>query len=216
MFVIIVRAGDLLAGAARRQSRSEQLAVRPVSGLVFHGALRARSTSSATAAVRSCRLLTLFATIIVPTLLIVLLVALPFIDRNPARRLSRRPWVLGLTALTMVGAIGLSFFGQNNVVKGQLAHHLIGPERARDGAAQRRAAEAGTGRNRRQRTSRNATPAARRRPPPARARACTPRTAPAVTARPGRACRARSRRSPATPFVTGDQEEGRSASCSTG
>jgi ubiquinol-cytochrome c reductase cytochrome b subunit len=69
----------------------------------------------------------LFATIIGPTLLIVLLVALPFIDRNPSRRLSRRPWVLGLTALTMVGAIGLSWYGQNNVVQGQLAHNLIGP-----------------------------------------------------------------------------------------
>jgi quinol-cytochrome oxidoreductase complex cytochrome b subunit len=69
----------------------------------------------------------LFATIIGPTLLIVLLVALPFIDRNPSRRLSRRPWVLGLTALTMVGAIGLSWFGQNNVVNGQLAHGIIGP-----------------------------------------------------------------------------------------
>jgi len=69
----------------------------------------------------------LFATIIGPTLLIVLLVALPFIDRNPSRRLSRRPWVLGLTALTMVAAIGLSWYGQNNVVQGQLAHNLIGP-----------------------------------------------------------------------------------------
>jgi ubiquinol-cytochrome c reductase cytochrome b subunit len=69
----------------------------------------------------------LFATIIGPTLLVVLLVALPFIDRNPSRRLSRRPWVLGLTALTMVGAIALSWVGQNNVVQGQLQHNLIGP-----------------------------------------------------------------------------------------
>jgi ubiquinol-cytochrome c reductase cytochrome b subunit len=69
----------------------------------------------------------LFATIIGPTLLIVLLVALPFIDRNPSRRLSRRPWVLGLTALTMVAAIGLSWYGQSNVVTGQLRNHIIGP-----------------------------------------------------------------------------------------
>jgi ubiquinol-cytochrome c reductase cytochrome b subunit len=69
----------------------------------------------------------LFATIIGPTLLIVLLIALPFIDRNPSRRLTRRPWVLGLTAVTMIGAIGLSWYGQNNVVTGQLQHHLIGP-----------------------------------------------------------------------------------------
>lgn len=69
----------------------------------------------------------LFATIVGPTLLILLLVALPFIDRNPSRRLSRRPWVLGLTALTMVAAIGLSWFGQSNVVNQQLAHNIIGP-----------------------------------------------------------------------------------------
>ena len=71
--------------------------------------------------------LTLFATIIGPTLLILLLVALPFIDRNPSRRLSRRPWVLGLTAATMLGAIGFSFFGQYNVVTGQLANGIVGP-----------------------------------------------------------------------------------------
>jgi len=69
----------------------------------------------------------LFATIIGPTLLIVLLIVLPFVDRNPSRRLTRRPWVLGLTALIMVAAIGLSWYGQNNVVTGQLAHNLIGP-----------------------------------------------------------------------------------------
>jgi quinol-cytochrome oxidoreductase complex cytochrome b subunit len=71
--------------------------------------------------------LTLFATIIGPTLLIILLLVLPFVDRNPSRRLSRRPWVLGLTALTMAGAIALSFFGQYNVVEGQVAHGLVGP-----------------------------------------------------------------------------------------
>ncbi len=70
---------------------------------------------------------TLFATIIGPTLLVVLLLALPFVDRNPSRRLSRRPWVLGGTALVLIGAIGLSFIGQSNVVQQQLAHNIIGP-----------------------------------------------------------------------------------------
>ena len=70
--------------------------------------------------------LTLFATIVGPTLLIVLLIVLPFIDRNPSRRLSRRPWVLGLTALTMAAAIGLSFFGQYNVLEGQIEKGLVG------------------------------------------------------------------------------------------
>jgi len=69
----------------------------------------------------------LFATIVGPTLLIVLMLVLPFVDRNPSRRLSRRPWVLGITALIFVGAIGLSFVGQHNVVDQQLAHNIIGP-----------------------------------------------------------------------------------------
>jgi ubiquinol-cytochrome c reductase cytochrome b subunit len=72
----------------------------------------------------------LFATIVGPTLLIVLLVALPFIDRNPSRRPSRRPWVLGITALVLAGAIGLSFIGQRNVIEQQLAHNIIGPNAA--------------------------------------------------------------------------------------
>jgi ubiquinol-cytochrome c reductase cytochrome b subunit len=69
---------------------------------------------------------TLFATIIMPGALVALLVALPFVDRNPSRRLSRRPWVLGITALTMIAAIALSFFGQYNVVEGQVARGLVG------------------------------------------------------------------------------------------
>ena len=72
----------------------------------------------------------LFATIVGPTLLILLLFALPFIDKNPSRRPSRRPWVLAITALVMVGAIGLSFVGQRNVVEQQLAHNIIGPNAA--------------------------------------------------------------------------------------
>jgi ubiquinol-cytochrome c reductase cytochrome b subunit len=70
---------------------------------------------------------TLFATIVGPTLLIVLLLVLPFVDKNPSRRLSRRPWVLGGTALVMLGVIGLSLIGQRNVVEQQLAHNIIGP-----------------------------------------------------------------------------------------
>ena len=51
-----------------------------------------------------------------------MLIVLPFIDRNPSRRLSRRPWVLGITALVLVGAIGLSFFGQYHVEEQQALH----------------------------------------------------------------------------------------------
>jgi ubiquinol-cytochrome c reductase cytochrome b subunit len=70
---------------------------------------------------------TLVATIVGPTILIIVLIVLPFVDRNPSRRLTRRPWVLGITALIMVGAIGFSWYGQSNVVEQQLAHNLIGP-----------------------------------------------------------------------------------------
>ncbi|MGB8266703.1 MAG: cytochrome b N-terminal domain-containing protein [Candidatus Velthaea sp.] len=68
---------------------------------------------------------TLLASIVGPGLLVLVLILLPFIDKNPSRKLTRRPWVLGLTALVMLGAIGFSFVGQYNVEEGQLAHGLI-------------------------------------------------------------------------------------------
>ena len=54
----------------------------------------------------------LLATVVIPGGLVTLLIVLPFIDRNPSRQLSRRPWVLGLTALSLVFAIGLSLYSQ--------------------------------------------------------------------------------------------------------
>ena len=54
----------------------------------------------------------LLATVVIPGALVTLLVVLPFIDRNPSRQLSRRPWVLGLTALSLIFAIGLSIYSQ--------------------------------------------------------------------------------------------------------
>jgi ubiquinol-cytochrome c reductase cytochrome b subunit len=72
-------------------------------------------------------LLDLVATIIVPGGLVLLLILLPFVDRNPSRRLSRRPWVLGLTAATMFGAIALSVIGQVNVQTQQVLHGVAGP-----------------------------------------------------------------------------------------
>jgi ubiquinol-cytochrome c reductase cytochrome b subunit len=66
----------------------------------------------------------LFATIIFPTLLIVVLIALPFIDKNPSRRLSRRPVVLTLTGLVLGGAIILSFVGQAHVQQQQALHGI--------------------------------------------------------------------------------------------
>lgn len=61
----------------------------------------------------------LFATVIIPGGLVTLLVLLPFLDRNPSRQLSRRPWVLGLTAVSLVFAIGLSLYSQLAIQKEQ-------------------------------------------------------------------------------------------------
>jgi ubiquinol-cytochrome c reductase cytochrome b subunit len=71
-------------------------------------------------------LLDLVATIIVPGVLVLVLILLPFIDRNPSRRLTRRPWVLGLTAATMFFAIALSVIGQVNVQTQQVLHGVAG------------------------------------------------------------------------------------------
>lgn len=78
----------------------------------------------------------LFATIIFPTLLIVVLIALPFIDKNPSRRLSRRPIVLTLTGLVLGGAIILSFVGQKHVQDQQIAHGIGAPAPASAAAAE--------------------------------------------------------------------------------
>lgn len=87
----------------------------------------------------------LFATIIFPTLLIVLLIALPFIDRNPSRRLSRRPLVLTCTGLVLGGAIVLSFFGQYHVQEQQMLHGLGGPAEASTSATATTTATTGGG-----------------------------------------------------------------------
>ncbi|MGA2395248.1 MAG: cytochrome b N-terminal domain-containing protein, partial [Candidatus Lustribacter sp.] len=69
-------------------------------------------------------ILGLCATIVIPTLLIVLLIALPFIDRNPSRRLSRRPVVLSCTGFVLACAIALSFYGQFHVEEQQVLHGI--------------------------------------------------------------------------------------------
>jgi len=54
----------------------------------------------------------LIATIVIPTLIIIVLIALPWIDRNPSRQIRRRTVVLAGTAIVMVLAIGLSVYSQ--------------------------------------------------------------------------------------------------------
>jgi ubiquinol-cytochrome c reductase cytochrome b subunit len=52
----------------------------------------------------------LLATVVIPGVVVTVLILLPFIDRNPSRQLSRRPWILGITALSFLIAIGLSLY----------------------------------------------------------------------------------------------------------
>ena len=61
----------------------------------------------------------LLATVIVPGAFVALLILLPFLDRNPSRLPSRRPWVMGLTALSLLAAIGLSLYSGLAVQKEQ-------------------------------------------------------------------------------------------------
>ena len=69
-------------------------------------------------------ILGLIATMVIPNLLIVLLILLPFIDRNPSRRLSRRPLVLSCTAFVLTCAIVLSFYGQFHIEQQQVLHGI--------------------------------------------------------------------------------------------
>jgi ubiquinol-cytochrome c reductase cytochrome b subunit len=61
----------------------------------------------------------LLATVIVPGVLVTWLILLPFLDRNPSRRLSRRPWAMGLTAISVIGAVALSVYSQSAIAKEQ-------------------------------------------------------------------------------------------------
>ena len=61
----------------------------------------------------------LLATVVLPGLAVTVLVLLPFLDRNPSRRLSKRPWITAITALSVLGAVGLSVFSQVEIQKEQ-------------------------------------------------------------------------------------------------
>jgi mono/diheme cytochrome c family protein len=49
---------------------------------------------------------------VLPTLAILLLVALPFLDRGKLRHFSRRPWVVGTTGVLAFGVLGLTVLAQ--------------------------------------------------------------------------------------------------------
>ena len=55
--------------------------------------------------------LLLFATIIIPTAFMVILIGMPFIDRSRERRLSRRPIAVGFAGAMAVLLLGLTWYG---------------------------------------------------------------------------------------------------------
>ena len=186
------RARDVLAGAARRQGRSEQHAASSRIRPGISSRSTRCSTSSASSRRRSCRSRRCSRRSSCRRCSIVLLIVLPFIDRNPSRRLSRRPvGARAHRADRWSRAIGLSFFGQYNVVEGQVAHGLVGATagNAADDRPTRRRKSRPTGGNRRRPAARSsaapATPGrGGRRRDRVHARTARAATAPTARARP--------------------------------
>ncbi|MGH7728829.1 MAG: cytochrome b N-terminal domain-containing protein [Vulcanimicrobiaceae bacterium] len=63
----------------------------------------------------------LLATVVIPGVIVLFLIVFPWLDRNPSRRLSRRPWVLGVTALAVIVSVGLTLYSQFAVQAEQAA-----------------------------------------------------------------------------------------------
>jgi ubiquinol-cytochrome c reductase cytochrome b subunit len=61
----------------------------------------------------------LLATVVIPGVLVTWLIVLPFLDRNPSRRLTKRPWAMGLTAISVLGAVALSVYSQSAIAQEQ-------------------------------------------------------------------------------------------------
>ena len=54
--------------------------------------------------------LTLVATVVLPGVFATVLFLLPWIDRNPSRAIAKRPFMMGVTAITIIAIVGLSIF----------------------------------------------------------------------------------------------------------
>jgi len=59
------------------------------------------------------------ATVAVPGIAVLVLILLPWIDRNPSRAWKRRPWLLGITAFALANVIGMSIVGANTIAQRQ-------------------------------------------------------------------------------------------------
>jgi len=62
------------------------------------------------------------ATIVLPTIFVLVLLFLPWIDRNPDRSWRRRPWLLTISALVVIVVIATGLYGQASVSQGQAAN----------------------------------------------------------------------------------------------
>ena len=49
--------------------------------------------------------------IIIPTIIVLVLIAVPYIDRNPYRSLFKRPWAVGIGLLSVIVLLVLSYMG---------------------------------------------------------------------------------------------------------
>jgi len=49
--------------------------------------------------------------IVIPTIIVLLLIAVPYIDRNPHRSMWRRPWAVGIGMISVIALIVLSYMG---------------------------------------------------------------------------------------------------------
>ncbi len=65
----------------------------------------------------------LFATVIIPTLLMILLISVPFIDRNPSRLVSRRPFAMATLTAVPVVLLYLTLQGSHAPAIGAASSH---------------------------------------------------------------------------------------------
>jgi ubiquinol-cytochrome c reductase cytochrome b subunit len=68
----------------------------------------------------------LIATVAVPGLAVLVLILLPWIDRNPSRVLTRRWWLLGITAFALANVVGTSIYGANKIAQRQAESGFAG------------------------------------------------------------------------------------------
>ena len=67
--------------------------------------------------------LLIFATVIIPTLWMILLIAWPFLDRRPERRVSRRPIAMAIGASVPIVLLTLTWYGSKAPAVGAASNH---------------------------------------------------------------------------------------------